>query len=104
MATITRRSRPAPPTSRPVGNKAPAAQSERFEVNSDRETFLAEFRRRVIQISDLSEITGLPPRTISVYLSREGAIPEPIGRFGKSPVWLREDIEAWNANRTKRKA
>lgn len=59
--------------------------------------------RRTVKASDLTTaeaaaLAGVKPRTWSSYVAR-GQAPAPAARIGTTPVWDREIVETWLANR-----
>ena len=51
-----------------------------------------------LDVKGVADRLGVDPSTVHTYRSR-GGFPEPDNRFGQSPVWLPETIDAWKAAR-----
>ena len=52
----------------------------------------------LLDTAAVARLAGVGRSTIAAYLSR-GYMPAPAMRLGQSPVWTREQIDAWLANR-----
>ncbi len=57
----------------------------------------------LLDTSDVAELVGVKVPTIRTYLHR-GDMPKPDRVIGRSPVWRRETIDAWLAERPGRGA
>ena len=53
---------------------------------------------RLLGISDVAQLAGVSPATITAYLSRR-RMPEPVMRVGHTPLWSRPVIRQWLAAR-----
>lgn len=63
---------------------------------------LAEQRAtELVSIGEIAELTGLAIGTVYAYRKR-GKLPAPDFELGVGPVWKRETIEQWNAERNRR--
>jgi len=55
----------------------------------------------LVSIGEIAELTGLAMRTLYAY-RQSGKLPAPDYELGVGPVWKRETIEQWNAERNRR--
>lgn len=60
-------------------------------------------RTRTVKATDLTLAeaaarAGVKPKTWSAYVAR-GQAPAPTTRLGRTPIWDRDDIDTWLANR-----
>jgi predicted DNA-binding transcriptional regulator AlpA len=53
----------------------------------------------LVTLAQWAELAGLKRQTMDAHRLR-GRLPAPFGYVGKSPVWLRPDVDAWLANRS----
>lgn len=60
----------------------------------------------LISFAEAAEIIGVQPDTMHFYHRRsrlrgypDGLVPEPVTLVGGRPMWTREQIETWHANR-----
>jgi predicted DNA-binding transcriptional regulator AlpA len=50
----------------------------------------------------VAALLGVAEPTVRAYLARR-QMPEPLVRLGRTPVWSRDQIEAWQATRRPRR-
>ena len=55
----------------------------------------------VVSIGEIAELTGLAIGTVYAY-RKKGKLPTPDFELSVGPVWKRETIEQWNAERNRR--
>jgi hypothetical protein len=56
----------------------------------------------LVGVSEAARILGWDRRRVATYVSR-GAFPEPVAVLASGRIWRREDIEAFGADRARRK-
>jgi hypothetical protein len=61
-----------------------------------------EVTPELVGVSEAALILGWDRRRVATYVSR-GAFPEPVAALSCGRVWRREDVEAFGADRTRRK-
>ena len=61
-----------------------------------------EVTPQLVGVSEAARILGWDRRRVATYVSR-GAFPEPIAALASGRIWLREDVEAFGADRALRK-
>lgn len=54
----------------------------------------------LVGVDGVAAIIGVAEPTVRAYLARR-QMPEPLARIGRTPVWSRGQIEAWQATRTR---
>lgn len=91
MPTVVSRRRP----SRTVHTVRPNAPRE-----IPKDELIAAINRDILDLAGISELSGVTARSLSIYHNR-GSMPTPDIRKGQSPLWHRETIEPWIANRRK---
>lgn len=52
----------------------------------------------LVGVKEVAEMLGVRVATVSSYLSR-GQMVKPLATLACGPVWLRQDIERWDAQR-----
>lgn len=52
----------------------------------------------IIGRPELRELWGVSKQRIEQLTDMPG-FPEPVGSSGRSPVWLKDEVEAWRKNR-----
>lgn len=58
----------------------------------------ASVREQLVGAKEVAEIIGVSRGTLTAYLSRKQMV-EPLIELACGPIWLRMDIERWNAKR-----
>jgi predicted DNA-binding transcriptional regulator AlpA len=61
-----------------------------------------EVTPELVGVSEAAQILGWDRRRVATYVSR-GAFPEPVATLASGRVWRREDVEAFGADRVRRK-
>jgi predicted DNA-binding transcriptional regulator AlpA len=61
-----------------------------------------EVTPELVGVSEAARILGWDRRRVATYVSR-GAFPEPVAVLASGRVWRREDIEAFGADRARRR-
>lgn len=69
---------------------------------ADGAPLLVEVTPELVGVSEAAEILGWDRRRVATYVSR-GAFPEPVAYLVSGRVWRREDVEAFGADRARRK-
>ena len=52
----------------------------------------------LVGVAEVADLIGVERNTVTGYVARE-QIVEPLARLRCGPVWLRRDIERWDARR-----
>ena len=63
---------------------------------------IVEVTPELVGVSEAAELLGWDRRRVATYVSR-GAFPPPLATLASGRVWRREDVEAFGADRTRRK-
>lgn len=98
MVTIARR-RPA--TASPEMRHTTSRMRSRVSDVITKEELFAAVHKHLMTTSMVSELTGLPNRTISIYHGR-GTMPKPEMYLGQTPLWHRDTVVEWENTRPKR--
>ena len=54
----------------------------------------------LLTVAECAAVAGISPSTWRAYVSR-GQAPQPVKRYGNTPLWDRAVIEAWQNKRGK---
>ena len=57
-----------------------------------------QIAKQVVGATEAAELLGISPGTVTSYVAR-GQIVAPLARLSCGPVWLRDDLERWQAKR-----
>jgi len=63
---------------------------------------IVEVTPELVGVSEAADILGWDRRRVATYVSR-GAFPEPVAALASGRVWRREDVEAFGADRVRRR-
>lgn len=103
MTTILRRPIHHTPRAQAATPPTPVAGRPRVTSGPEltKEELLGAAKRDLVDTTWVSELTGLPPHTIYIYIGR-GSAPQPDMRLCGGPVWHKETIIEWERDRPKR--
>lgn len=63
---------------------------------------VVEVTPELVGVSEAAELLGWDRRRVATYVAR-GAFPEPVAVLASGRIWRREDVEAFGADRARRK-